>query len=428
MGVSAGPQLVTNGLILHLDIANRRSFLDSGGSQRSLLSTSTWSLGGGGVTGYAANGNTGENERLVSTDPWGVDTVVWETRPSGDGNADGGWEGSFFNIDNTKLYRSSVWMRRTSSSAGGTAYHGLHTNGSGDTLRLSDSGSETNPYWDYRGTGSYTQNVWYLHVGHIYPANTSRTIAHPTSGIYTIDGGTTPVASNGGNVPSDVKFPTNATQAYQRVYHYYCGDNTTRLHFAYPRWDLVDGNEPTILELLSNSPTQFKDLSGQGNHHTLVPYFIPSNENPRKFNFNETTSLQRLSSLNGVSSSCTVVMYYSTTDTQELWVRGNSSGSVYLSASYGNNYYHDSCGTPTNYVDLATVTNPATPVNYRNGTYHMWEAKNVNFSSWTTFDWFGYGTSWNIVGNVSAILVYNRSISADESAQNFYALRSRYGI
>lgn len=52
MGVSAGPQLVTNGLILHLDIANRRSFLDSGGSQRSLLSTSTWSLGGGGVTGY----------------------------------------------------------------------------------------------------------------------------------------------------------------------------------------------------------------------------------------------------------------------------------------------------------------------------------------------------------------------------------------
>ena len=72
--------------------------------------------------------------------------------------------------------------------------------------------------------------------------------------------------------------------------------------------------------------------------------------------------------------------------------------------------------------------NPATPTNYRNGTFRMWEAKNVNFTSWTVFDWFLYGSSWNIVGNVSSIMIYNRPLSSAESAQNFEAIRGRYGI
>lgn len=429
MAVSSGPNLVTNGLILHLDIANRKSVLDSGGSQRSLINTAYWTVGSGSAIGYPANGSVSENERVLSSDPWGVSTVVWETRPLGDNNADGGWEGSWFNIDSNRLYRSSVWMRRTSSTSGGTAYHGLHTNGSGDTLRISDNVSETNPYWDYRGTGSYTQNEWYLHVGHIFPYSHTGTTAHPNSGIYTRSMGVTKVASNSGNVPGDVKFPSNATQAYQRVYHYYCSDTTTRLHFAYPRWDLIDGNEPTILELLLNSPTLFEDLSERGNHHFYSTYYVPNSDSPRRFTLDGSTQgFQRASALSGVSSLCTVVIYYSTTDGQELWVRGNQNNSYYLSASSSNNYYHSACGSPTNFVDLQSVARPDSPINYRNGSYHMWEAKNVDFSGWTYFDWFLYPSGWQMAGNVSAILVYNRNLSADESAQNFAAFRGRYGI
>jgi hypothetical protein len=58
----------------------------------------------------------------------------------------------------------------------------------------------------------------------------------------------------------------------------------------------------------------------------------------------------------------------------------------------------------------------------------MWEAKGVNFSGWTYFDWFLYPGGWQLAGEVSKVMVYNRSLTAQESAQNFGALRSRFGI
>ena len=63
----------------------------------------TWTTGSGGSTGYGLNGNTGENERVIDTNPFGVQDVVWETRASGDGGADGGWNGDTISIDRTKL-------------------------------------------------------------------------------------------------------------------------------------------------------------------------------------------------------------------------------------------------------------------------------------------------------------------------------------
>lgn len=427
MSTSIGPNIVTNGLILNLDIANKKSFLDSAGSQRSLINTSNWTTGTGGVTGFAANGGTAENQRLVDTDPWGNSTVVWGTYPSGDGNGDGGWEGSSFNIDPSKTYRSCVWVRRTSATGSGTFYHGLHSNGTGDVYHLSGGASETNPYWDYRGAGWFTQNQWYLSVGHILPANSPQTTAHANSGFWTTAG--KKVDSNAGNVPYDVRFPANATQALQRVYHYYCGDSTTRLQFAYPRWDIIDGSEPSIQDILNTPQSLVSDLSGRGNHHEIGGYYIPNSNSPRKFTLDGSTQgLIRKSSLSGATSTCTVVIWYSTTDSQELWVMGNNSGSYYLAASASNNYYHGNCGSPTNYVDLNTVVRPDSPVNYRNGNYHMWEAKNVDFSAWSRFDWFLYSGGWQMAGNVSAILVYNRALTAAESAQNYQALRGRYGI
>lgn len=168
------------------------------------------------------------------------------------------------------------------------------------------------------------------------------------------------------------------------------------------------------------------DFSGYNNHHAYVGTVNYANN---QFTLNGTDAgFHRNSALNGVTNNCTVVMWYSTTDTQELWVRGNQNGGVYLSASVNNNYYHGGCGSPINYVDTATVVNPATPTNYRNGNYHMWEAKGVDFSGWNYYEWFLYPGGWQMAGNVSNVLVYNRQLTSAESAQNFQALRSRFGI
>ena len=58
----------------------------------------------------------------------------------------------------------------------------------------------------------------------------------------------------------------------------------------------------------------------------------------------------------------------------------------------------------------------------------MWEAKNVDFSTWTLFEWFLYPGGWQLAGDVAMILVYNRAITAAESQQNYYALKGRFNL
>ena len=426
MGASSGPSIVKDGLILDLDVANIKSYMDA--TQASLINTSAWVAGNTAPTGYTFNQSVdNENSLSANTDPYGRTNMIWGTFPSGDNGPDGGWEGSQVPIDNTKLYRQSVWVKRITTNGSGNFYFGLHTNGSWDTYRVDTGATETNPYWHYGGTGNLLINQWYLFVGHIFPSSYSGTSRHPNSGYY-LAGNPVRAGDNAGNVPNDVRFPSDATTLMSRVYHYYSGDNLSRLQFAYPRIDLCDGNEPSIEQLVNMGPTMLRDNSGRGNHHFLQGYYVPNSANPRKFDMTETNWITRAAALSGATSTCTVVLWYATTDTQELWVRGNQNNSVYLSASYGNPYYHSGVGTPTNYVDMNVVTNPETPIDYRDGNYHMWEAKGVDFSGWTYFDWFGYPNSWGLVGKLSRILVYNRNLTAEESTRNFVALRGRFGI
>jgi hypothetical protein len=196
---------------------------------------------------------------VIGTDPFGNSSIVWETRASGDGNPDGGWNHSSFSADNTKLYRMSVWVKRTSASAGGTFY--LGTNGGGQcVLRMSDFGEECNPYWDCRGTGNFTQNVWYLVVGHVFPHFSPLGNQHADTGIWVIGSGKV-AGINGCNVGNDMKFGPSTTTLNHRTYHFYCADNTTRLQFFEPRVDLCDGSEPTISDLLNNRQARLESTT-----------------------------------------------------------------------------------------------------------------------------------------------------------------------
>ncbi|NTW90434.1 MAG: hypothetical protein HGA35_00575 [Erysipelotrichaceae bacterium] len=210
---------------------------------------------------------------------------------------------------------------------------------------------------------------------------------------------------------------------------YYSTDPASTIQFAYPRIDLIDGTEPSIAELLANGPSVIKDLSPYSNHHLItgnpvIPYDKTKNG---QLTFNGTAqTISKASALSGVSNRCTVVICYSTSDTYELWVRGSYNNSNYLAASYpGQGYYNANCGTPEYYVDTVRCYNPISE-GYRNGLYHMFEAKNVDFSGWTSYEWFGYSGGFELVGSVAAILVYNRVLTADESKRNFAALRGRF--
>ena len=220
-----------------------------------------WTAGAGSATGFGQNGNTGENQRVIDTDPWGNQSLVWETRASGDGGADGGWNADTISIDNTKLYRFSVWVRRTSSTGGGTYYFG--TAGGGQcVIGIANNSEQCNPYWHCGSPGSLTQNQWYLTVAHVFPYTYSSSIAHPDTGIWVLSNGNASKAFdvNQCNLGPDAKWGPSTTSTYHRTYHFYCGDSTTRLQFFQPRIDLCDGTQPTLSALIRN---KFNTLSSQ---------------------------------------------------------------------------------------------------------------------------------------------------------------------
>jgi hypothetical protein len=224
-----------------------------------ILDPDSWAVGSGGTGAFGQNGSTNENERVIGTDPFGNSAVVWESRPNGSADADGGWGTGWYDVDEFSLYRWSVWVKRTTSSAGGTHYLGLYGNPNA-VIRIDNGSQEGNPYWECVGTGNYTQNVWYLVVGHCFPSNyTGGATRHPDSGRYTTSGrnGDT----NQCNIGGDVKWYPGTTGGYHRTYHYYCGDNTTRLQWFDPRLDKCDGSEPTISDLLNNRQAKLESTT-----------------------------------------------------------------------------------------------------------------------------------------------------------------------
>jgi hypothetical protein len=224
-----------------------------------MLPTEQWTVGTDGVGDFYANGSSGENARVMGTDPFGNAAVVWQSQPNGNGNDDGGWNCNSFGIDEKKLYRFSVWVKRISSSTGGTSYFGL--NASANPVSLSSGSQMGNPYWDCRNIGSFTQNVWYLLVGHVYPSDHSggSVYVHPDTAIYTTSGYNTSIGFC--NIGNDLKWYPGTTYANHRAYHYYCNDNTSRIQWWEPRMDLCDGSEPKISDLLNNTRNKLDSTS-----------------------------------------------------------------------------------------------------------------------------------------------------------------------
>lgn len=431
MGLAQSPSIVTNGLILYLDAANRKSYI--GAAPAPIITGKDWTTGSGGISGFSQNGSTVENERILTTDPWGNNSVIWETRPTGTSDADGGWNSNYFSVDRTKLYRFSVWVRRTSSTSGGTFYFG--TGGGGQEVMRTDNGAEQgNPYWDCQGTGALTQNVWYLVCGHIYPSNSTNTDRHPDTGYFTIANGPTKVAYiNGCNIGNDLKWAPGTTSALHRTYLYYCGDNTTRLHFAFPRVDICDGKEPSIAELLNTGESVWKDSSGNNNHAILTnsPTFSNGALQFNGANYAQVTSVNLAS---GASTVMGAARYSGglrgrmITGINNNWLMGHWAAGT-------ENYYAEgwvSSPNPTgsndtNWRILAATGNTSTD-NWQVFVNGILTHSNTGGSQGPNGIQVPQAGGEQSIGECGFILAYNRVLTDGEIKQNFNALRGRYGL
>jgi hypothetical protein len=103
-------------------------------------------------------------------------------------------------------------------------------------------------------TATDSKDRWMLHVGYVYPSGSAYNAA-ATNIVYDLTTGLT--ASYDGLQPT-YTWQTGTTQALIRAYHYYnnSGDGNTKYQeIARPGIFKMDGTEPTIQSLLSNTST-----------------------------------------------------------------------------------------------------------------------------------------------------------------------------
>ncbi len=196
-----------------------------------------WTLGTGGTPFYYTNGMLTENERIIGVNHLGQNVVLWSCIPSGDGNGDGGWNTNMVAIDKTKTYRFSVFAKKT--KVNGRLYFGP----GGDSIcSLNTSTKDPNPYF-YGNQLVGLEDRWLLFIGYVNPFGL--TGLRNNGEIW--DCGTGQLVGQ----TSCFNWANDAFQVYHRCYLFYNNDDATNRQYMYaPRIDLVDGNEPSVSQLL----------------------------------------------------------------------------------------------------------------------------------------------------------------------------------
>jgi len=169
--------------------------------------------------------------------------------------------------------------------------------------------------------------------------------------------------------------------------------------------------------------TNWYDLSGNDFDFSLTNG--PSFQSGGWFNIDGTDDAIILNGNSTLQSTNTLVVWLRTTDTTGLLLTGNplnTTGPYYVAAYYpGQGFYSGTAGSPDYFMNTLATVNPATPINYLDGRFYMWEVKGLNFSGWTTtWNFFNYQGGYQIAGDVAKIQMFNSYLTAAQSKQLYF--------
>lgn len=456
MGAYSGPKIHTNNLLLAIDGSDNKFT----GKESNILANYPWTVGTGSATFFGQNGDG--NSRILDTTPFGSTDVVWDvSNQDASSDADGGWGSSSFAIDQTKMYRFSVWVRRKTIGNGNfyLGTYGFNSSGSNfGVLNRSNGAINTNPY--FRASGWWgSANVWYLVVGHVWPVNSGTGAVHPDTGIYDTSGNK--IATIG-----DFVWQSGTFYSQHRSYLYYSTDVTTNQQFWDPRVDIVsDANitAPTTQRLITNINSRW-NLVKKVSETLLSLRKVYLNKSTNSFvfgadDYDKTIGVPLSENFNktegtitcwikpyGYSSSNGIFVNRSDATANALdwfWIGAWSSGSIFYfrlgdgSACCNNDLTISSFSSycPINtWRHLAVSWKSAgTSKIYINGNLiNSRSISSIPSTNPSSEGRIGLGHSsgttgsWN--GEISKFNVYSTQLSDDLILQNFNATRSRYGI
>lgn len=407
----------------------------------------TWNLGSTSATGFGRNGGSDENIIESNTDPFDNTGVIWAAKDNtASSNSDGGWNSSRMPIRNTELYRHSVWVYRKVTGNGRFYFgtRGYNSNNSNVGVQRMSSGTpnHSNPYfWVSSTSGGGLTDGWKLIVGHVHPAGTSNIGNHSDSGRYDTDG------DKEGGISYDFIWRDDNTQGYHRTYLYYSTDSTTVQLWAYPRVDIVDGTEPSIADLIANTPNKLYDLKDRSVQMLKNNCILEKNytefggQNDAEITMDDTITLG--------NGNWTVNMWVNADSLSDYNLLSNSNSGPVTNAFgfHGNKiFYYNYDGAWKSHYGNTTLSTEKwymlTWVNYAgssasDGTMKMYvngKPDSSTFNSYTTnggpVNVIGkrWSTGANFNGKLSLLFIYSKSLSDAEVGERFAETKGYFSV
>jgi len=388
------------------------------GSSTNLATSEDWVVGTGSNNaalggGFGQNGDG--NSVIQDYDPFGRPGLVWRTLGNDStSNADGGWNKTVSNLDGSKSYMYSVYVKRSSSSTNGTFYIGCS---GGETLNMSGS-TNGNPYFTAFGISGLPQDVWCLVVGILHANNHPSTSNSGKGGVWRLDTG----QKLRGTTDFKMRYTGTRNQTH-RTYLYYSTDPAAHLKWWGPGVHEMNGNEPNIGELSGGAvvnqgqtvdgdiyANRYYDKQNTGYYLDPASTSILNDVRGDIFYDKDSTgyyvrpgSTSRLNTAN-----ITTLNTYGTTtlgdgnndttninDTLKLWATDSGDSHFYFGESssngYGDHYYWDSSYTSYHYSRYAGTDSLISYHDTRN-TSRITYGRNIVFNN------YGIG----IVGNYTS--------------------------
>ncbi len=227
----------------------------SANSYNNIVDYSTWvDSSSGNQPGWGAYGTSS----YIATSPGPFTTELdyvkqWRATRTVD-SLDGGFSSGTTPINPTKMYRFTTWVHRDTVGTG-IVYFGPYATGTTNGVYIHEDGGalETNPYFSgasetYWGAGQVFENSeWLLLVGFIHPHDSTDYGRHVDSGYYDANSPTKIALIN-----KDFRWHPDSNSAYIRTFLYGSDDDNTMISWVYPRIDIVDGSEPSLMELITS--------------------------------------------------------------------------------------------------------------------------------------------------------------------------------
>jgi len=462
MGTRYGGKIVTDGLVLSMDAVDIKSSYVNISNHDTVTELA-----------FVTPGGSGEELIEVGDDPWGKRSILDRSVDNdATSNYDGGDTSAIYDIDSSAKYRFTYFFRVDKKGSNGTLYFGLYGyNSSTSNIGVhynSGTGAQTNPYFSHPAhqSSAFEEGKWYMFVAYVHPVGSTNP-SDSTAGFYDMKTGLQISNPSSGNVGPNAVWVSGTAKTQFRYYLYYSTDPTVAMSWYQARIDKIDGNEPSITDMLNQCPDTLYNLTRNG-YNFKTRNGLTYNSTDKAVTLNGSTDWIQLPTPNIASASgtndSTVIIFCkpdssgsdnsyvglvswgtrstSTPSTARLLSLYKSGSTYYVSSAFwGNDYVPNNLSVEANAWNFIAMVSRATATSnnvtfYRGNSSGFASVTGSSSSASKTLNTpdgsFAVGVTdypgRYFKGDIALVQVYNRELSQAEVLQNYNAQKSRFGL